>query len=95
MESAPVEDRDLNEIDPHTRVHPSTAKESERQKKIFFETKSLAEVYAQQGHIFMALEIYRRVQKRDPSDAQIQNRICELETRLSARRGIRPREQNE
>jgi hypothetical protein len=52
-----------------------------RQRKISFETKSLAEVYANQGHITMALEIYRRVQKRNPADQEIEKRISELEAR--------------
>lgn len=95
LESTPVEDGDPSEINPHTQAHPSTASESERQKKIFFETKSLAEVYAQQGQIHMALEIYRRVLRRNPSDKQIQDRISELQARLSTRRGVRPKEQNE
>ena len=94
MESVPVENRDLRDIDQQAQAQ-SSATEPETQKKIFFETKSLAEVYAQQGHISMSLEIYRRIQKRNPSDAQIQSRISELEARLSTRRGMRPKEQND
>lgn len=94
MESVPVDNRDLRDMDQQAQAQ-SSATEPETQKKIFFETKSLAEVYAQQGHVFMSLEIYRRMQKRNPSDPHIQNRISELEARLSARRGMRPKEQNE
>jgi pentatricopeptide repeat protein len=52
-----------------------------KQRRIFFETKSLAEVYAKQGHITMALEIYRRMQIRNPADQEIEKRISELEAR--------------
>jgi len=52
-----------------------------KQRRIFFETKSLAEVYAKQGHITMALEIYRRMQKKNPADQEIEKKISELEAR--------------
>jgi tetratricopeptide (TPR) repeat protein len=57
-----------------------------KERKIFFETKSMAEVYAKQGHITIALEIYKRIFKKNPSDAEAQKRILELEAKLSSRR---------
>jgi hypothetical protein len=57
-----------------------------RERKIFFETKTMAEVYAKQGHTRIALEIYKRIFQTDPSDLQAQERILELETKLSSRR---------
>ena len=93
MESVPVENRDLRDMDQPAQPQAS-AQEPKGRKKIFFETKSLAEVYAQQGHISMSLEIYRRMQNTNPPDSQIQDRISELEARLSTRRGMRPKEQN-
>ncbi len=68
--------------------------DTETKRKIFFETESLAEVYARQGHISMALEIYRRIKRRDPTDERICDRISQLEARLSTRRGPRLREKS-
>lgn len=95
MESLPVENRDHINLDEKDKRGSSTSNESGKEKKIFFETKSLAEVYAKQGHISMALEIYKRIQKRNPSDHQIEKRVSELEDRLSAKRGIKSKEQDE
>jgi tetratricopeptide (TPR) repeat protein len=41
-------------------------------------TRTLAELYLQQGYIEPALEIYRQLAERDPHDAGIQARISEL-----------------
>ena len=95
MESLPVENRDHINLDEKDKRVSSTSNESGKEKKIFFETKSLAEVYAKQGHISMALEIYKRIQKINPSDQQIEERISELEAHLSTRRGIKSKEQDE
>ena len=57
-----------------------------KERKIFFETKTMAEVYAEQGHTMIALEIYKRILQKNPSDLKVQQRISELETRLSSRR---------
>jgi len=57
-----------------------------KERKIFFETKTMAEVYAKQGHAVIALEIYKRIFQKNPSDAEAQKRISELETKLSSRR---------
>ncbi len=95
MESSSVENRNRFNVDEKKGKVPSTSNESGKKNKIFFETKSLAEVYAKQGHISMALEIYKRIQKRNPSDHQIEQRVSELEDRLSTRRGIKPKDQNE
>ncbi len=73
------------------RASPSN--EPAKQRRIFFETKSLAEVYAKQGHISMALEIYRRILKRNPSDVDIEKRISELEARRFPRRATETQEE--
>ena len=57
-----------------------------KERKIFFETKTMAEVYAKQGHTRVALEIYKRVFQKNPLDVEAQRRISELETKLSSRR---------
>jgi hypothetical protein len=62
------------------------AETPKKERKIFFETKSMAEVYALQGYISIALEIYKRILQKNPTDAEAQKRIPELETRLSSRR---------
>lgn len=71
-----------------TRKKPgvTTEETSKKERKIFFETKSMAEVYAKQGHTLIALEIYKRIFQKNPSDLQAQKRISELESRLSSRR---------
>jgi hypothetical protein len=95
LESTPAENGDrLDSRKEKEEVSPPS-NESGKQRRIFFETRSLAEVYAKQGHISMALEIYRRVQKRNPSDQQIEERICELEARRFPKRAIRTKEQEE
>jgi len=71
-----------------TGVETSVTKEgtTKKEKKIFFETKTMAEVYAKQGHTAIALDIYKRIFQKNPSDSEAQKRILELETRLSSRR---------
>ena len=95
MESQPVENRNGFSKDEKKERASSGSNELRREKKIFFETKSLAEVYANQGHISMALEIYKRIQKRNPSDQQVEKRISELESHLSTRRAVKSKEQGE
>lgn len=60
----------------------TTEKPPPKRRKIFFETKTLAEVYAKQGHTMIALEIYKRIFQKNPSDSEAQKRILELETKL-------------
>lgn len=65
----------------------ATKKETlKKEKKIFFETKSMADVYAKQGHIQMALEIYKRIFDKNSSDSEVEKRILELECKLSSRK---------
>jgi pentatricopeptide repeat protein len=63
------------------------------ERRIFFQTKSLAEVYAKQGYVSIALEIYRRMQERDASDLQVAQRISELENGFRSRRSGKPKDQ--
>jgi hypothetical protein len=90
-DSAPVEDGEFQERDKSASESSASAGVSGKGRKIFFETKSLAEVYAQQGHVSTALEIYRRIQQRHPDDQQAANRVAELETRTGLRRGVKPK----
>lgn len=46
-------------------------------------TSTLAEIYAQQGLLARALEIYRRIARRNPSDARVAARIEDLERTLT------------
>jgi len=45
-------------------------------------TKTLAEIYLQQGHFQEAYEIYKALAEKDPFDDEIQKRIEELEEKL-------------
>ena len=63
-----------------------TEERPKRERKIHFETKTMAEVYAKQGHTRIALEIYKRVLQKNPDDGEAQKRISELETKLSSRK---------
>lgn len=69
-----------------TETLPQKAETPKKERKIFFETKSMAEVYAKQGYISIALEIYKRIFQKNPSYAEAQKRISELESKLSSRR---------
>jgi hypothetical protein len=90
-ESTPVEDGELQETDQSTAKDPASAGVPGKDRRIFFETKSLAEVYAQQGHVSTALEIYRRIHERHPEDQQAANRVAELETHAGSRKGTKPK----
>ncbi|HEY8165603.1 MAG TPA: tetratricopeptide repeat protein, partial [Gemmatimonadaceae bacterium] len=46
-----------------------------------FVTKTMAELYAQQGHRAAAIEIYRQLAESDPDNEEIQARIAELSAR--------------
>ncbi len=46
-------------------------------------TKTLAEIYLEQGHLEKAYEIYRALLERNPSDLEIQKRLNELGEKLS------------
>jgi len=45
-------------------------------------TKTLAEIYLQQGHLQEAYEIYKTLAEKDPFDAEIQKRLEELRGKL-------------
>ena len=45
-------------------------------------TKTLAEIYLQQGHLQEAYEIYKTLAEKDPFDAEIQKRLEELREKL-------------
>jgi tetratricopeptide (TPR) repeat protein len=45
-------------------------------------TKTLAEIYLQQGHLQEAYEIYKTLAERDPFDAGVQERLEELREKL-------------
>jgi hypothetical protein len=52
-------------------------------------TETMAEVYLRQGHVSEALEVYRELGRRSPSDIGVQHRIIELEEREVAMRPVR------
>ncbi len=45
-------------------------------------TKTLAEIYIQQGHFEEAYEILKALSEKDPSDMEIQKRLMELSEKL-------------
>jgi tetratricopeptide (TPR) repeat protein len=45
-------------------------------------TKTLAEIYLQQGHLQEAYEIYKALAEKDPFDQEIQKRLEELREKL-------------
>ena len=45
-------------------------------------TKTLAEIYLQQGHLQEAFEIYEALAEKDPFDQEIQNKVEELREKL-------------
>ena len=46
-------------------------------------TKTLGEVYFQQGHLQKAYEIFKVLSEKDPSDTDIQKRLKELREKLN------------
>ena len=46
-------------------------------------TRTLGEVYFQQGHLQKAYEIFKVLSEKDPSDTDIQNRLKELREKLN------------
>ena len=47
-------------------------------------TKTLAEIYFQQGHLREAYDIFKSLAEEDPADLQIQNRLKELSQKLDS-----------
>jgi len=45
-------------------------------------TKTLAEIYFQQGHLQEAYEMYKALAEKDPFDAEIRKRLEELREKL-------------
>lgn len=46
-------------------------------------TKTLAEIYLQQGHLQEAYEMFRTLSEKDPSDGEIKKRLKELEEKIN------------
>ncbi len=46
-------------------------------------TKTLAEIYLQQGHLQEAYEIFKALAEKDPHDQEIQSRLKELREKLA------------
>jgi hypothetical protein len=42
-------------------------------------TKTLAEIYLQQGHLEQAYSLFKTLSERDPEDVELRNRLKELE----------------
>lgn len=53
-------------------------------KKNYIETATMAEIYIQAKRYQDALEIYRRILSRDPSNPEIARRVEELENNLKS-----------
>jgi len=51
-------------------------------------TRTLAEIYARQGHAAEAAEIYRRLVKDHPDDPSLRERLYELERALAVAAGV-------
>ena len=45
-------------------------------------TKTLAEIYLQQGHLENAYSIFKALSEKNPADTELQNRVRELEEKL-------------
>jgi predicted Zn-dependent protease len=45
-------------------------------------TKTLAEIYLQQGHLQEAYEIFKDLSEKDPFDPKIEKRVKELREKL-------------
>ena len=45
-------------------------------------TKTLAEIYLQQGHLQEAYEIYKALAENDPFDQEVQKKVDELREKL-------------
>jgi len=49
-------------------------------------TKTLAEIYLQQGHLEEAYSLFKTLSERDPEDVELKNRLKELEEKTSLSR---------
>ena len=45
-------------------------------------TKTLAEIYLQQGHLEEAYSLFKTLSERDPEDVELKNRLKELEEKM-------------
>jgi len=45
-------------------------------------TKTLAEIYLQQGHLEEAYSLFKALSERDPEDVELKNRLKELEEKM-------------
>jgi hypothetical protein len=48
------------------------------------ETKTLAEIYLQQGHLREAYEIFKKLAEKDPADAEVRMRLYELSEKFKS-----------
>src|SRR4030042_2350284 len=46
-------------------------------------TKTLAEIYLQQGHLEEAYSLFKPLSERDPEDVKLKNRLKELEEKIN------------
>ena len=46
-------------------------------------TKTLAEIYLQQGHLEEAYSLFKTLSERDPEDVELKNRLKELEEKIN------------
>lgn len=55
-------------------------------------TKTLAEIYLQQGHLQEAYSIFKALSEKNPSDTELQDRVRELEEKLGGLTSQQPAE---
>ncbi len=60
-------------------LHGSTGSALEAEENEVY-TRTMAELYARQGHVSRAIEVYRRLVADDPDDAGLRERLEELES---------------
>ena len=46
-------------------------------------TKTLAEIYLQQGHLKEAYSLFKTLSERDPEDVELKDRLRELEEKMN------------
>lgn len=80
-EPTPVR-RISQEVQQAAEPAPVTAEPAAEPEPVL--TESMAELYARQGHVAEALNVYRTLLARQPNDARLASRVRELEQQRSA-----------
>ncbi|HXV63952.1 MAG TPA: tetratricopeptide repeat protein, partial [Vicinamibacteria bacterium] len=77
---------------PKSPIAGPSSPETIAKSKADMETRTLAELYASQGHVEKAIEVYKNLLARNPGDVEYQTRVDELTMlqQASARRAKSP-----